>query len=95
MKLAMAVGDSRHYVIKRVAPRHFIESAVKGGMGRKAAITVVDELYAQAPVALQRVIANLPAGFPANLAETVASAVKSRLATLPSIHAGTDRLAAP
>jgi serine/threonine-protein kinase HipA len=94
MKLAMAVGDSRHYVIKRVAPRHFIESAVKGGMGRKAAIEVVDELYAQAPVALQRVIANLPAGFPANLAETVASAVKSRLASLPSIHAGADRLAA-
>ena len=95
MKLAMAVGDGRHYVIKRVAPRHFIESAVKGGMGRKAAIEVVDELNAQAPAALERVIANLPAGFPANLAETVASAVKSRLESLPSIHAVTDRLARP
>jgi serine/threonine-protein kinase HipA len=94
MKLAMAVGDSRHYVIKRVAPRHFIESAVKGGMGRKAAIKVVDELCGEAPAALHRVMANLPAGFPANLAETVASAVQSRLASLPSIHAGTDRLAA-
>jgi serine/threonine-protein kinase HipA len=88
MKLAMAVGDSRHYVIKRVAPRHFIESAIKGGMGRKAAIQVVDELSAEAPAALQRVIANLPAGFPANLAETVASAVQSRLASLPGSHAG-------
>jgi serine/threonine-protein kinase HipA len=80
MKLAMAVGDSRHYVIKRVAPRHFIESAIKGGMGRKAAIQVVDELSAEAPAALQRVIANL--------AETVASAVQSRLASLPGSHAG-------
>jgi hypothetical protein len=62
MKLAMAVGGSRHYVIKQVAPRHFLESAVKGGMGRKAAIKVVDELCAEAPVALHRVMANLPAG---------------------------------
>jgi len=77
-----------------VAPRHFIESAVKGGMGRKAAIKVVDELCAEAPAALQRVVTNLPAGFPSSLAETVASAVQSRLASLPSIHAGTDGLAA-
>jgi serine/threonine-protein kinase HipA len=88
MKLAMAAGDSRHYIIKRVAPRHFIETAVQGGMGREAAIEVTDELYSNAPSALQSVIANLPASFPPNLAETVANAVRSRLKSLPGVHAG-------
>jgi serine/threonine-protein kinase HipA len=88
MKLAMAAGDSRHYIIKRVAPRHFIETAVQGGMGREAAIEVTDELYSNAPSALQSVIANLPASFPPNLAETVANAVRSRLKSLPCVHAG-------
>jgi serine/threonine-protein kinase HipA len=90
VKLAMAVGDSRNYVIKRVAPRHFIESAVRGGMGRRAAFDVVDELQASAPTAVQRVIASLPSGFPSNLAEAVEHATVDRIASLPTIHVATN-----
>lgn len=86
MKLAMAIGDSRHYVIKTVVPRHFIESAVKGGMGRKAALDVLDDLHATVPTALRDALANLPSGFPEGLAETVAKAVQSRLESIPSVH---------
>jgi serine/threonine-protein kinase HipA len=87
MKLAMAVGNNRHYVIKTVVPRHFIESAVKGGMGRKAALDVLDDLHAAVPTALSGALANLPPGFPEGLAETVAKAVQGRLASIPSVHA--------
>lgn len=86
MKLAMAVGNSRHYAIKTVVPRHFIESAVKGGMGRKAALDVLDDLHAAVPTALRAALANLPPGFPEGLAETVAKAVQSRLESIPSVH---------
>ncbi len=90
MKLAMAVGNNRHYVIKRVVPRHFVESAVKGGMGRKAAIDVMDELHATVPKVLQKTLSGLPTGFPEGLAGTVASALQHRLESLPSVHAGVN-----
>ncbi len=53
MKLAMAVGNNRHYDIKTVVPRHFIESAVNGGMGRKAVLDVLDDLHAAVPTAFR------------------------------------------
>ena len=86
MKLAMSVGDSRHYVIKNVVPRHFIESAVKGGLGRKAAISVVDELYESAPAALERTLADLPRGFPGGVAEAIAAAARRRIEQLPNVR---------
>jgi serine/threonine-protein kinase HipA len=85
MKLAMAVGNGRHYVIKTVVARHFVESGVKGGMGRQAVIDVLDELYATVPRALQRTLEELPKGFPTGLAETLANAVRSRLGNLTSV----------
>ncbi|WP_420971702.1 HipA domain-containing protein [Bradyrhizobium sp. B120] len=33
MKLALAVGDSRHYVVDGVIPRHFVQTAAKAGIG--------------------------------------------------------------
>ena len=86
MKLAMAVGDNRHYLVNNVAPRHFVESAVKGGMGRKSAIGVVEELHATAPAALDQTLARLPRGFPDRLVEALAAAVRRRIESLPSVH---------
>jgi serine/threonine-protein kinase HipA len=86
MKLAMAVGDNRHYLANNVAPRHFVESAVKGGMGRKSAIGVVEELHATAPAALDQTLARLPGGFPGRLVEVLAAAVRRRIKSLSSVH---------
>jgi serine/threonine-protein kinase HipA len=86
MKLAMAVGDNRHYVVATVVPRHFIESASKGGMGRRAALDVVDGLRADGLKDLDRTLAGLPADFPAPIGDAVANAFKTRLALLDRIH---------
>jgi serine/threonine-protein kinase HipA len=86
MKLAMAVGDHRHYVIKTVAPRHFIESAIKGGMGRRAALDVVDGLRADGLKDLDRTLAALPPDFPAPIRDAVESAFRARFALLESAH---------
>ena len=32
MKVALAVGDSRHYVIQEIMPRHFVQTAAKSGI---------------------------------------------------------------
>jgi len=34
-KLAMAVGDNRHWVVDQIAPRHFIQTARSAGVGEK------------------------------------------------------------
>jgi serine/threonine-protein kinase HipA len=89
MKLAMAVGDSRHYVMKSIVPRHFVETAVKGGIGRRAAISVIDELYQTAPEALNQTLADLPAGFPNEICDAIATAARRRIERLPSVHEAT------
>jgi serine/threonine-protein kinase HipA len=87
MKLAMAVGDDRHYAIKSIVPRHFVESAVKGGMGRKAAAAVIEELYETAPAALDQTLETVPAGFPDQIAETIIAAARRRLDRLQNVSA--------
>ena len=87
MKLAMAVGASRHYVVDSIVPRHFVESAMKGGMGRRSAIEVIDDLHENAPAALDRTLAHLPAGFPAGIADAIATAVRRRIEKLPGVPA--------
>jgi hypothetical protein len=32
MKRALAVGDSRHYVVYKITPRHFVQTAAKSGI---------------------------------------------------------------
>ncbi len=82
MKLAMAVGNSRHYVLKTITARHFVESAVMGGMGRQAALDVIDGLRADGLKDLERTLAGLPDDFPVAIAEAVAQAFRARLALL-------------
>ncbi len=82
MKLAMAVGDSRHYVIDSVLPRHFIQTATKAGIGAGPVKAIFDELRAQAPAAVEQVTASLPKGFPPEVADTISNGIKARLRRL-------------
>jgi serine/threonine-protein kinase HipA len=79
MKLAMAVGDSRHYVVDSVMPRHFVQTAAKAGIGARPVKAIFDELCAQAPAALEQVTGALPKGFPAEVADTISNGIKARL----------------
>jgi serine/threonine-protein kinase HipA len=77
MKLAMAVGNSSHYAVDSVMPRHFIQTAAKAGIGEGRVSAIFDELRAQAPAAVEHVTALLPKAFPAK--SLTASAMGSRL----------------
>ena len=82
MKLAMAVGDSRHYVVGGVMPRHFVQTAAKAGIGAGLVTAIFDELRTQIPAAVEQVTASLPKGFPAEVADSVSNGVKARLRRL-------------
>jgi len=82
MKLAMAVGDNRHYAIDSIRGRHFVQSAVKAGLGRPAALSAIDDVLNTGLKALEKTLAELPAGFPMAIADAVAQAFKARLDVL-------------
>jgi len=84
MKMAMAVGDTRHYTVESVVGRHFVQSAIKAGLGRAIAFDVIEEILEAGPTALERVATSLPKDFPGAVSEPIVEGFRSRLALLAS-----------
>ncbi len=79
MKLAMAVGKSRHYTIGSIASRHFVETAAQAGIGASVVTQVFDEIRSVAPKAIDAVRNALPAEFPGEIADTIIHGFENRL----------------
>ncbi|KPN63847.1 serine/threonine-protein kinase HipA [Aliiroseovarius crassostreae] len=82
MKMAMSVGDSRHYRFDRIHGRHFVQTALRAGFSRKRATGILEEIAATAPAALEAAANALPASFPQALVDTVREGVMARLGGL-------------
>src|ERR1041385_3553102 len=82
LKLAMAVGDNRHYAVEGITTRHFVQSAEKAGLGRNSALAVIDELIEWGPAAVKRVRKNLPERFPKAIADSITKGVLARIEQL-------------
>lgn len=82
MKLAMAVGNSRHYSLGTIVPRHFTETAAKAGIGASVVKRTFDELKADMPKALSDVMSALPDGFPQAIGDAVSASCEARLRLL-------------
>lgn len=78
MKLAMSVGDNRHYVFDKIQGRHFVQTAVRGGMSRSRAIELLEEVRENLPKALDAAARNLPPRFPGAVVESVSVAAIAR-----------------
>ena len=81
-RLAMAVGDNRHYIMKTIGPRHFIQTANHAGIGKEVVDSILDELRATAERAIDHEVAKLPKGYPMEVAESIVSGMKRRLRTI-------------
>jgi serine/threonine-protein kinase HipA len=79
MKLAIFVGDRRHYRIDEVQGRHFIQSTELAGLPGALAKSALDEIADTAGQTLNQVQEQLPAGFPPNIHHAVQAGVMSRL----------------
>jgi serine/threonine-protein kinase HipA len=78
MKFALAVGDNRHYVIQEIMPRHFVQTAAKSGIPASVVRTIFDELLQADKDAIDKVISDLPAGFPQELVESIIRGLHAR-----------------
>ena len=79
MKLAMSVGDNRHYVLDRIEGRHFEQTAKRAGLPTAMARSALEEVAADAEAALASVEARLPPDFPPQLHISVSAGLRSRL----------------
>ena len=76
MKLAMFVGDSRHYRLDEIKGRHFVQTTERAGLPASLAKDVLEEVAKAADAAITSVETQLPRDFP----EYIHSAVKAGLA---------------
>jgi serine/threonine-protein kinase HipA len=79
LKLAMAVGDNRHYVVSEISPRHFIQTAARAGIGERIAAAALAEIAEALPRAIDTVTNALPAGFPEQIAMAIAEGARARM----------------
>ena len=82
MKLAMSVGDSRHYRLDEIEGRHFVQTARRARLPETLVVDVLREVSEIAPKALASVRGSLPADFPANIFESITHGVNARLSNL-------------
>jgi len=78
-KMAMAVGDNRHYVMDEILPRHFRQTAVAVGVPQRDADEVFAELASNFDAGFERAIRNMPTGFPDRIADEIAQGARQKL----------------
>jgi len=82
MKLAMAVGTNRHYLVHAILGRHFKQTADVCGLPSSSHKAIVEELGDTAKRVIDQALGRLPAGFPPDVAQSIADSAKRRLNTL-------------
>jgi serine/threonine-protein kinase HipA len=79
MKLAMAVGDNRHYSIDSIMPRHFLQTAASSGVPASLVQGILDEIENDTDRAIDAAVNGLPSGFPERIVSSVIEGVRRRL----------------
>jgi serine/threonine-protein kinase HipA len=82
MKLAMAVGTNRHYVVNTITGRHFVQTGEICGLPKKMVQDVIEEVSDTSAAKIDQVVFSLPAGFPEQMAASISQAAKSRISSL-------------
>ena len=81
-RLAMSVGDKRHYMMDTIAPRHFQQDGDAAGLPTGTVDAILKELLDAAPSAIESVAKSEPTD-PA-LVESVVTALQARLKLVES-----------
>ncbi|HEY3165768.1 MAG TPA: type II toxin-antitoxin system HipA family toxin, partial [Candidatus Binatia bacterium] len=79
MKLALAVGENRNYVVHEIMPRHFQQTATRSGIPASVVQGIFSELREAEQSAVSKAMDELPAGFPEKLARSIVNGLRARL----------------
>ena len=86
MKLAMSVGDSRHYRLDEIEGRHFVQTVKRARLPKSLALEALSDVCESADKAIATVEKQLPPHFPEEIHAAVSKGVSSRMARLLSIN---------
>jgi serine/threonine-protein kinase HipA len=76
IKMAMAAqGKSRHYRWREICARHWLETAKRCGFGEMQ--SVIQDVIARTPEAIQQVRGMLPEGFPLQIADSILEGIRA------------------
>jgi|JI7StandDraft_1071085.scaffolds.fasta_scaffold25403_2 serine/threonine-protein kinase HipA len=81
-RMAMAVGDRRHYRVESIMPRHFYQTGARAGLDEGTIRGLFAQFVADAPEAIRATKAGLPRWFPKDLATSIFAGFNSRLRLL-------------
>lgn len=87
MKLAMSIGNSRHYHIHEIQPRHYRQTADRAGVPGGMVDMALDQIADALPGAIEAVCAALPPAFPADLRDSIAKGALKRRAVIAAATA--------
>jgi len=79
VKLAMAVGANRHYIVNEILPRHFLQSAKDAGVPAIQVKSLLQNIEQITLAALERTINAMPNDFPEAIAASVKGSVGGKL----------------
>jgi hypothetical protein len=82
MKLAMAVGTNRHYVVNTITGRHFVQTGEICGLPKNMVHDVIEEVGDTSAAKIDQVISSLPAGLPGADGGIDILAAKGRISSL-------------
>lgn len=82
MKLAMAIGSNRHYVVDRVLGRHFKQTADACGLPVGTLNAIIEEIGDTGKDKIDQTLSSLPANFPVEVAQSISEGAKRRIDTL-------------
>ena len=71
MKLAMSVGDNRHYHVHEILPRHYQQTASRAGLPKEMVDWALEEIADTLPDSLRIACESLPADFPGDLRDAI------------------------
>lgn len=77
-KLAMSVGNNRHYHIHEIQPRHYLQTADRAGLSDVKAARALEEAADTLPDAIRIACETLPADFPADIRDSVVDGALNR-----------------
>ena len=76
--MAVAIGDGRHYVVSKIVPRHFLETADLTGLPKAVVVDAFKEFYEAADAAIDQARNSLPKKFPTALATSIVDGLRNR-----------------
>ncbi len=76
--LAMKVGDKKHDGVYRLLPRHFLQTAKSANLPVKECREMLELMYENIPILLQKTNSEMPDDFPPDIAESISKGVLER-----------------